>query len=360
MSASIAVSGLNDAPRPQRRARLRLATRVVAVLLASVLAHALVLLWAQRELDDAWNSLPPAAPIANVQLFVPTAPIAIGERAKPVRRAPERAITAPPASPPEANAPVEAAPEPPMPEAVAARTEPIADLPPVPPPSPVDKAVVAFPKFGRMTYAMFGGTGILRAEGKTVMEWRVSADRYEATIDTRLPDGDLLISATSSGEVRAASGIAPIRYTEKSRRRAAQAANFIWERREVTFSSTNVPAPLVDGTQDRLSFHAQLALFAQAFPDRFQSGAVIAMNVAGPRDVRLYDFRVTGWEAVRGDDGVIYDTLKLDRPMNPERPDFRIEVWLAPTLRWLPTRIRMTFANGNFGDMLIQEAKFDE
>lgn len=352
-------------PRP---AWSRQAARVIGVLLASLLAHALVLLWAQRELDDGWSTLPPAAPTVTVQLFVPTAPIAIGERARPVRRAPARAITPPPASasqeqvadtdplPEPGRDPAESTPAPPA----SARTEPIAGVPPSPPPSPVDSAVVAFPKVGRMTYTTFGGAGIVRLEAKTVTEWRVSPDRYHATSETRGPDGEVLLAATSSGEVRPASGVAPIRYTEKTRRRAEQAANFIWDRHEVTFSSTNMPAPLVEGTQDRLSFQAQLALLAQAFPDRFQPGAVIAMNVVGPRDMRIYDFRVTGWEAVRGDDGTIFDTLKLDRPMNADRPDVRVEMWLAPTLKWLPVRVRFTFANGSFGDSVLLEAKFDE
>jgi hypothetical protein len=347
-----------------------LAPRVAGVLLASLLLHGAVLLWAQRELDDAWSSLPPAATTINAQLFVPPAPIAIGDKPQPARRASPRAISQPAPAPPVA-APAESPAPPAEPPAVAA--EPVGEAPPIARSEPVavepqatregaavDQAVVAFPKFGRMTYAMFGGRGLLRIEARTVTEWRVSADRYEASTETHLLTGEPLLAATSSGEVRAASGIAPLRYTEKNRRRAELAANFIWDKREVTFSSTSAAVALADGTQDRLSFQAQLALLAQAFPDRFQPGATVAMNVVGTRDVRLYDFAVVGWEAVRGDDAVIYDTLKLDRPMNPERPDVRIEVWLAPKFKWLPVRVRMNFANGDFGDMLIQEIKFDE
>lgn len=368
MSASIPLPPANAAFRVPRRAWRRLAPRVFGVLLASVSAHALVLLWAQRELDDAWNTLPPSAPAVSVQLFVPPAPIAVGERAQPVRRASPRAITPPPnlseaAETSAASAAVESTRNPSAPSVApptTERTEPMADAPPSPPPTPVDHAIVAFPKLGRMTYTTFGGIGIARLETTTVTEWRVSTDRYEATSETRGPDGEMLLALTSSGEVRPASGVAPIRYTERTRRRAEQAANFIWDKREVTFSSTSVPVPLVDGTQDRLSFQAQLALLAQAFPDRFLPGAVIAMNVVGPRDVRVYDFHVTGWEAVRGDDGTIFDTLKLDRPMNAERPDMRVEVWLAPSLKWLPVRVRFTFANGYFGDSVLLEAKIDD
>lgn len=211
-----------------------------------------------------------------------------------------------------------------------------------------------------MIYTTFGGSGILRIQTETVTEWRVTPDHYESRSETRTSDGEVMLLLTSTGKVRADSGIAPVRYTEKSRRRAELAANFVDEEKQITFSSTSTPAPLVDGTQDRLSFQAQLALLAQAFPDRFQPGEVIAMNVAGTRDVRVYDFRVSGWEAVRGEDGKIYDTLKLDRPMNPDRPDVRVEIWLAPKLKWLPARVRLTFANGSFGDSVLREVKFDE
>ncbi len=357
------------------RSWLRWLVRTLGVLVLSALVHLLVLLWAQREMDDAWSTLPPAAPTFDVQLFVPSTPITLGARAQPAKRAPTaQAVTPPPTSesssdssalaspaptpaptPDPADAPPnESAPQPA--EEPAAPSEPT----PAPPPAPVDSAVVAFPKWGRMVYATFGGTGILRLETQTVTEWRVSPDKYEARSETRLPDGEVLLALTSSGQVRPESGIAPVRYTEKSRRRAEQAANFIWDKHEVTFSSTSTPALLVDGTQDRLSFQAQLALLAQAFPDRFQPGAVVAMNVVGPRDVRLYDFRVSGWESVRAEDGVIYDTLKMDRPMSPDKPDVRVEVWLAPKLKWLPARVRLTFANGSFGDSVLREAKFDE
>lgn len=335
--------------------------RVAGVLLVSLLLHGTVLLWAQRQLENGWGALPPATTTINAQLFVPPAPITFSDKAQPARRPAQRAITPPPPVPTRVEA--AAPPEAPLAEALAiseppatAVSEPIANEPA----TAVDQAVIAFPRVGRMTYAMFGGRGLLRVEARTVTEWRVTADSYEARTDTVLLTGEPLLAATSSGEVRAASGIAPVRYTEKNRRRAEQAANFQWDKREVTFSSTSVAAGLVDGTQDRLSFQAQLALLAQAFPDRFQPGATIAMNVVGTRDVRLYDFVVVGWEAVRGDDAVIYDTLKLDRPMNPERPDVRIEVWLAPKLKWLPVRLRMNFVNGDFGDMLIQEIKFEE
>ncbi len=348
--------------------------RILGVWVLSALVHLLVLLWAQREMDDAWSTLPAATPTFDVQLFVPSAPIAVGTRAQPARRAPPAQAVAPAAvsestSDPHAlTVPVHDEPAAPMPEQAPADTQVDADAAPAPTPTPtptptpapVDSAVVAFPKFGRLVYATFGGTGILRLQTQTVTEWRVSSDRYEASSETRLPDGEVLLALTSAGEVRSEAGIAPVRYTEKSRRRAEQAANFVWAQRQITFSSTQVAAPLVDGTQDRLSFQAQLALLAQAFPDRFQPGAVVAMNVAGPRDVRVYDFRVSGWESVRGDDGVIYDTLKMDRPMSPDKPDVRVEVWLAPKLKWLPARVRLTFANGSFGDSVLREVKFDE
>lgn len=342
----------------------RYAVRVLGVLLLSALVHLLAMLWAQREMDDAWNTLPPAAPTFDMQLFVPPAPVVLGARAQPARRAATQPpIATPPPPPAAAEAAALTVPEPtpePTPEPAAQLPEPVPEPTPAAEPPAVSQAVVAFPKLGRMTYSTFGGTGIVRLETLTVTEWHIEAERYTARSQTHTHDGELLLDLTSEGEVRPAMGIAPLRYTEKSRRRAQQAANFIWDKGEVTFSSTSAPAPLLDGTQDRLSFQAQLALLAQAFPDRFQPGEVIAMNVAGPRDVRLYDFRITGWESVRAEDGLIYDTLKLDRPMTAGKPDVRVEVWLAPKLKWLPARMRLTFANGSFGDSVLREVKFDE
>jgi hypothetical protein len=210
----------------------------------------------------------------------------------------------------------------------------------------VGAVAVNFPKSGRIVSDTRAKRGVLEIDGTTVMEWKIEAGRYLATSAVRDRGGTLFLGQTSEGEVRPASGVTPVRYTEKVFLRAEVATNFQWPAGKVTFSSTAAEFPLVEGIQDRLSFLAQLALLAEAFPSAFGPGNDIALKVAGPRDVRVYQLRVLGWENIATPGGR-FDTLKLDRVLLPGDRDTRVQLWLAPALRWLPARSFTTLANGD-------------
>jgi hypothetical protein len=352
-------------------ARLAL-VRLLAALLASLALHLVVLSIAQRQLDF---ELPPPAATPSTELFVLPAPIALQQ---PVAAAPRRAARAISAAPrpadrpivepdPGAVGPVEPAPDAPpasqqqapAQEAAPADLAEAHDEPASAAAVPLDAVVVNFPKYGRLTSDTLAARGLLRLLGTTVIEWRVRQDRYEARSETRDDSGTLWLTLVSEGEVRPSTGIAPVRYTEKRANRAEVATNFQWDAGKVTFSATAAEYPLLEGVQDQLSFLAQLAVLAEAFPQHFVPGGSIAMQVASRRDVRVYDMRVIGWEMLNTRAGV-YDTLKLERAVGPEARETRMELWLAPALRWLPARTRMTLPNGDLIDTRLSEASFDE
>jgi hypothetical protein len=347
--------------------------RVVAVLAASVALHLWVLDRARSELDF---DLPAPTTTVQAELFRLPAPIAVGSQPAaapaPPRRAP-RAITPPPvaAVPAPAPAPAPVIVEEPAPAAAPETTDlPIPDdalLPSTtanalpldpPPPTPIEAVMVSFPKVGRFVSDASYVKGLLRMFGTATVEWKIGADAYEATSVTTDDSGRVLLSLTSSGAVRADIGVAPVRYTEQRLSRAPVAVNFQWDARKVTFSASSSEFPLNDGVQDQLSFIAQLALLAQAFPDRLQPGAPVALEVAGTRNLRIYDFRVTGWEAIRTGVGVI-DALKLDRVVVPGSREARIEVWLAPSMRWLAARMRVTNPNEEVIETVLREVHFE-
>ena len=364
-------------PAPMTAGR-PVALRVAAVLGATLLLHAWVLDRARQELD--FELPPPAADTIQVELFRLPAQIAVASRPAPARpAATSRAIT-PPAAPAAvtpitapAPAPEPEPVEPPVDTAAAASAQPLPPpqptdellpsstanaLPQEPTVSPLDAVMVSFPKVGRFVSDTTYIKGFLRVLGTTTIEWKIGADAYEAKSVTLADDGRTLLTLASHGDVRADVGVAPVRYTEQRLTRAPQAVNFQWDRRKVTFSASSAEFPLQDGVQDQLSFMAQLALLAQAFPDRFLPGAPVAMEVASTRNVRVYDFRVIGWETIRVGDGLA-DALKLDRVVAPGVRDARIELWLAPSLRWLPARTRTTLPSEEIIETVLREVKFE-
>lgn len=366
------------APRLASRQRARLA----GVVLGALVLHGVVLAFAQRELR--WD-LPPAVQVTPVQLFALPAPLAVSAAASaPVTRT--RAIRTPPAAAPStgetvsapgtdtgatagaavAATPPDAVEEEPPPQSL--RTEAAAGPPPPRPAAAAEAAatqasamnavMVTLPAHGRLVADATASRGVLSMRGTSVTDWKLADGQYLTTNEVRDEFDVQWLRLTSSGTVRPDVGIAPVRYTERTARRAEVATNFQWDTRKVTFSSTAAEFPLEPGVQDRLSIAAHLALLAAAFPERFTPGATIALPVAGPRDVRVYQMRVVGWETTRSPLGPL-ETLKLDRALEPEQKDARLELWLAPVLRWLPARARTTLPNGDTIETLVREASFD-
>lgn len=371
ITAGLAHPDIGSAPRWR--------LRVGIVLLVTLLLHALVIDRASRELGI---ELPPPQATIQAELFRMPAQIAVASQPA---AAPPRAVTAaPPAAAAITPAAADAVPTPeptseaaadPTPEAeirdqptAGPKSDPLAlDLLPSAPAnamggaavtSPLDAVLVSFPKFGRFVSDTRYMKGLLRLSGTTTIEWRIGADRYEARSVTMTDFNGHALTLTSSGEVRPAVGVAPVRYTEKRGDRAPQATNFQWEAGKITFSGTAAEVPLQEGVQDQLSFMAQLALIAQAFPERMQPGMAIALEVAGNRNTRVYDLRVIGVETIATPAGSI-ETLKLDRVVKPDTRDPRIQLWLAPSMRWLPVKTYTTLPNGDDIETLLREVAFE-
>jgi hypothetical protein len=344
-------------PPPARRG-----WRIAGVLAASIALHAVLLQRARQELDF---ELPAPAQTVQVELFKMPAPVAVVEKPVPPRR-PARAITPPPAAAAPAPAVKEAtaaepsapaAPQESLPAGELAAADPA--LPREVPVHPLDAVAVSFPKVGRFVSDTIYRKDILQVVGSTTIEWRIGRELYEANSVTVDDNGRTLLTLHSEGRVRPSIGVAPDRYTERRLERAPVAVNFQWDGRRVTFSASTAEFPLNDGVQDQLSFMAQLALLAQAFPDRFQPGMPVALEVAGTRNVRVYDFRVIGWESIAAATGMM-ETLKLERVVAEGVRDARIALWLAPSLRWLPARTRTVLPNEDVIETVLKDVWFIE
>lgn len=182
-----------------------------------------------------------------------------------------------------------------------------------------------------MHYGRWSGTG--------EMQWRPTAQGYELRLDGRVA-GLRLLSWSSQGVFDKA-GIAPVRFTDQRARKAAQAANFQREAGKITFSGPATEYPLLQGSQDRLSWMLQIAAVAQAEPKRLAAGQKIAFYVVGAKgDADLWTFRVEGRDQVNTGDQPLPAVKLMREPRKPH--DTKVEVWLAPSLHHLPVQARLT------------------
>ncbi len=175
------------------------------------------------------------------------------------------------------------------------------------------------------------------------MGWRQDGESY----DVRLAFGAFGMRRvqTSRGQITA-DGLSPLRFSDKYRSEVA--AHFVRDKGKVTFSANTPDAPLLAGAQDRLSVVVQLAAVIAGDPERFPAASTITLQIIGPRDADIWLFTLEEDEMLNLPGGQLA-TRKLVR--NPRREfDQRVELWLAPALGYLPARIRITEANGDYID----------
>lgn len=141
-------------------------------------------------------------------------------------------------------------------------------------------------------------------------------------------------------------GLAPERFSDKYRSEVA--AHFNRAQGLVSFSANTPNIALQPGAQDRLSVLVQLAALVASDPQRFTPGTTLRVQTIGPRDGDLWLFTFGAMETLELPGGP-QQGLKLVRQPR-QTYDQKLEVWLAPGLAYLPARIRITEANGDYVD----------
>ena len=159
---------------------------------------------------------------------------------------------------------------------------------------------------------------------------------------------------TSSGRVTP-HGLVPQRFGDKAR--SERAAHVDVDKGRITYSGNDAEQGASTGVQDRLSIFLQLASMVAAGPERYPPGTQIAINVTSARAAEVWTFVVDGPETLDLPVGS-KATIRLTRQPR-KRFDQTANLWLAPDMQYLPVRIRITQANGDFADLQLQAATVD-
>lgn len=221
------------------------------------------------------------------------------------------------------------------PEAAAVRGE---NLPPA-----------TLPASTQLAYDVSGTIKGLNYRASGALTWTLADGRYGARMELRVP---LLGSRvqTSAGRVEA-SGLLPDRFSDKSR--SERAAHFDHAQQTIRFSNNRPEAALQPGAQDRLSLFMQLAGLLNAQPAAYPAGQLISLQVAGTSDAETWRFRVVEEETLALPAGNLPARRLVREPREPR--DSRIDIWLAPTLAYLPVRIRITQDSGDRVDQQLSQ-----
>jgi hypothetical protein len=180
------------------------------------------------------------------------------------------------------------------------------------------------------------------------IQWRHDGANYQASLAVTKFFINLR-QWTSKGAL-GDSGLAPLRFGDKGFRRAELASHFVRDEGRIIFSSTTTPAVLMPGAQDQLSVFIQLASLWAGDPHRWGAGDSVSFQSVSARHAENWTFMVSAEERITVPGGGM-QAIKLTREPTSDYST-RAEIWLAPTLAYLPAHIRLTEPNGNVLDMM--------
>lgn len=225
------------------------------------------------------------------------------------------------------------------------------DTPPQPPMREAISEVPnadSWPPDTRVSYRM---RGYYRGDlyGSAKVQWQRQAQRYQVQLDVRMA---LLfqVSMTSQGKLTEA-GLVPQAYEER----------FLSVRRGVSFDAEQlrlqdgrlVTKPV--GVQDTAS---QFVTLSQRFSSARQAlavGEVVSVWLARPGGVDLWTYDVTESVSLQTPElGMVQAFHLKPRPLANPRGDIVAELWLAPSLQYLPVRVRIALGGDNFVDLMVE------
>lgn len=211
-----------------------------------------------------------------------------------------------------------------------------------------------WPASTRVSYVL---TGNYRGEvsGQARVEWVRQGPRYQVNYDFLVgPEFAPLISrrATSEGRIEAA-GLVPERYDEETNVvfRERRRATVVFEAAEVVLADGKRKARIA-GVQDTASQFIQLTWLFTLHPELLRVGETIEFPLALPRGMDSHVYEVAGEETLDLPFGSVA-AFHLKPRGEKKKNALAVEIWFAPSLRYLPVRIRVAQDESNYVDMLI-------
>jgi hypothetical protein len=207
------------------------------------------------------------------------------------------------------------------------------------------------PASALLKYQVVGMSKQLNYSAWAEFSWQQDGQRY----DSKLEVGAFLLgsrSQTSQGTL-GAEGLMPQRFGDKYRSEVA--SHFQRDKGVISFSTNAPEVPLLKGAQDRLSVVMQIAALLSAEPERYPVGTMLSFQTAATRDAEVWLFLVEKFENLQLPYGDV-PTIKINRKPRKEF-DQTIELWFAPSIDYLPVRLRVTNANGDFVDQQLRKVE---
>ena len=218
-----------------------------------------------------------------------------------------------------------------------------------PAPGPTNLPPPVMPPNGTLNYAVAAKSKGFNFTASGTLTWEQDGATYRA--ESRV--SAFLLGTyvqTSTGQVTP-EGLAPERFSDQ-RRSSEKAAHFERATSRIRYSNNAPDAPLLPGAQDQLSVTLQLGSLLNADP-KITEGYLADIPVSSAGSSEVWRFEIGPLETLNLPAG---DVVARRLTRGPRRPyDKTVQLWLAPSLGFLPVRTRLTEANGDFLDQSLDE-----
>lgn len=321
--------------------------------------HGVVLEYLRRQLSSEVMVITPMPQPLLVHVLRPVATVLPPPVVRPPAKAPQPVRSSPVAAaaqaPDGADRVADAAIEPGAQEALqgAEDAPDVAPMPNVEPSTPESPSLAveapdAWPVDTRLSYSV---KGYYRGDfyGWGQVQWQHNEGRYQVQVDMRLA---LLFTGTlvSQGEL-SAQGLQPRVYEERGMGRARQ---MVFDGAMVTLSDgSQLPQP--QGVQDTASQFVDLTHRFSSGRQALLVGAEVPVWLARPREMMLWTYDVVALETLQLPElGEVPAFHLKPRPLVNARGMINAELWFAPSLQYLPVRIRVNLGNDNYVELTVK------
>jgi hypothetical protein len=250
-------------------------------------------------------------------------------------------------APPPGKPPLEAAVAP-APQGVAPEPEGVASEP------EAAGQPFVWPPSTRLSYAL---TGYYRGpvDGSAQVEWLLDGTRYQVHLDVIVGPGFAPLMTrrmSSEGEISAL-GLQPQRYEEQTRVFLSRRERSMRFAPDAVVLADGARAPTLPGVQDTASQFVQLTWLFATQPQRLREGASVEVPLALPHRVGRWIYDVVAQERLDAPFGALPAWYLRPRPGIQGPRDLAVEIWIAPTLQYLPVRLRIRQDAETFVDLML-------
>lgn len=219
--------------------------------------------------------------------------------------------------------------------------------------APASSAVASFdwPPSTRLNYD-FNGYYRGPVLGNAKVEWLRDGSHYQVRLEVRVPmlGGRKMLSDGQLGP----NGLAPSRYDEVTERlfsdTVSQSVRFEADRIVLANQKVNDWVP---GVQDTASQFVQMTWMFLTQPELLQVGRTVEFPLALPRRVGRWTYDVREQVTLYLPFGEVNAFHLEPRPTSRRGKEWLVDMWIAPSLQYLPAKILLRQDAENYGELIL-------